>query len=109
MNFTNTYSQLGDAFYKRCLPTPVPKPLLLLWNKPLAKSLNIGDKLLQDPNLTAQVFAGNQLLEGVDCMALAYSGHQFGHLNPQLGDGRAHLLGEVVDNNNRRVDLQLKG
>jgi len=109
MKFTNSYSQLGDAFFKRNLPTPVAEPRLLLWNNGLAECLGMGAVLLKDPALKAQVFSGNQLLDDADCMALPYSGHQFGQFNPFLGDGRAHLLGEVLDNNNNRVDLQLKG
>jgi uncharacterized protein YdiU (UPF0061 family) len=109
MKFSNTYAQLGDAFFKRVLPAPVADPLLLLWNDELAKSLNLDQSLRDDPGLKAQIFSGNQLPEGADSMALAYSGHQFGQLNPELGDGRAHLLGEVLDNTNQRVDIQLKG
>ncbi|MBL4827727.1 MAG: YdiU family protein [Spongiibacteraceae bacterium] len=109
MPFSNSYSHLGNAFYKRVLPTPVSTPALLLWNHSLAKSLQLSDTLQNDRLLKAQYFSGNQLPDGADSMALAYSGHQFGHLNPQLGDGRAHLLGEVIDKNNKRLDIQLKG
>ncbi|MEH6550709.1 MAG: YdiU family protein [Pseudomonadales bacterium] len=109
INFTNSYAQLGDAFYERVLPTPASKPELMLWNASLADSLQIGEPLSTDAALQAQVFSGNQLTDGADSMALAYSGHQFGQLNPQLGDGRAHLLGEVLDENQQRFDIQLKG
>lgn len=100
---------LGDMFYRRVLPTPVPTPELLLWNSALADSLLIDPAIQNDRALLAQLFSGNQLADGADSMALAYSGHQFGQLNPQLGDGRAHLLGEVLDSNKQRVDIQLKG
>jgi uncharacterized protein YdiU (UPF0061 family) len=109
MNFSNSYADLGDAFYQRVLPTPVSQPELLLWNSRLAESLQLADTLQNDPALQAQYFSGNQLPEGADSIALAYSGHQFGQLNPQLGDGRAHLLGEVLDRQQQRYDIQLKG
>ena len=109
LNFSNSYSLLGDAFYQRVLPSTASKPKLLLWNGALADSLKIGQPLRNDAGLQAQIFSGNQLPDGSDAMALAYSGHQFGQLNPQLGDGRAHLLGEVLNKDNHRVDIQLKG
>ena len=109
MNFSNSYSKLGEPFFKRTLPTPVEEPRLLLWNDELAERLNIDESLRNNPDLKAQFFSGNTLPEGADSIALAYSGHQFGHLNPQLGDGRAHLLGELLDRNKQRVDIQLKG
>lgn len=109
LNFSNTYNQLGDAFYQRVLPTPVAEPQLLFWNEQLAKRLDIRAAPGDDPDLLANYFSGNQLPEGADSIALAYCGHQFGHLSPQLGDGRAHLLGELIDINGERVDIQLKG
>ena len=95
--------------FRRVSPIPVANPKLLLWNASLADSLQISSKLQSDSALQAQVFSGNQLPDGTESLALAYSGHQFGHFNPQLGDGRAHLLGELIDQNNCRVDVQLKG
>jgi len=109
MKFSNSYAQLGDAFFKRVKPSAASKPELLLWNSPLAKSLKISEALQNSPSLAAQIFSGSQLPEGADPMALAYSGHQFGHLNPQLGDGRAHLLGELINQDKVRMDIQLKG
>ncbi len=109
INFSNTYSQLGDTFYQRILPTPVSKPEVLFWNEQLAERLNIERSLRNDPLLKAQYFSGNKMPEGADSIALAYSGHQFGQLNPQLGDGRAHLMGEVVTPSRERFDIQLKG
>ena len=109
MNFSNSYIHLGDAFYKRVLPTPVSKPELFFWNNSLADNLQLSESLQNDEALKAHYFSGNQLPEGAESIALAYSGHQFGHLSPQLGDGRAHLIGEVLDNNNHRLDIQLKG
>lgn len=109
MKFSNTYIKLGEQFYHRDLPQKFASPTLLLWNKALANSLFIPENLQNDPILLSQYFSGSQLLNGAESIALAYSGHQFGHFNPQLGDGRAHLLGEVLDTDNIRRDIQLKG
>ncbi len=109
MKFSNTYIKLGEQFYHRDLPQKFTSPTLLLWNKTLANNLLIPENLQDDPILLSQYFSGNQLLNGAESIALAYSGHQFGHFNPQLGDGRAHLLGEVLDKDNIRRDIQLKG
>ncbi|MGB0936543.1 MAG: protein adenylyltransferase SelO [Colwellia sp.] len=109
MKFSNTYIKLGKAFYQSILPEPVYSPTVLLWNGPLAEHLGVPEQLINDSKQLAQYFSGNQMLEGAESIALAYSGHQFGHLNPQLGDGRAHLLGEVFDKDKHRHDIQLKG
>jgi uncharacterized protein YdiU (UPF0061 family) len=109
MQFSNTYNQLGESFYQRSLPTPASNPQLFLWNPALAKQLNIDEALQSDTAALAQFFSGNRILTGSDPIASTYAGHQFGHFNPQLGDGRAHLLGEVIDRNGSHWDLQLKG
>jgi len=109
MKFSNTYTQLGEAFFQRTHPTPVANPKLLLWNSRLAEQLMLPPKLTNDPHALAQIFSGNHLLPGSEPIAAAYAGHQFGHFVPQLGDGRAHLLGEVLDRNGHRKDIQLKG
>ncbi len=109
MKFSNTYHQLDSKFFQHEQPTPVADPQLLLWNNKLAESLQISQELAADSDLLAQYFSGNQLPVGAEPIALAYSGHQFGQFNGQLGDGRAHLLGEILDNNNSRYDIQLKG
>lgn len=109
MKFNNTYIKLAPAFYQHVLPTPVAQPTLLLWNQPLAEQLAISNGLTKDEALLAQYFSGNQLPPGAESIALAYSGHQFGHFNPQLGDGRAHLIGEITDLNGTQWDIQLKG
>lgn len=109
MKLTNHYHQLGKSFYQQVLPTPVAKPELLLWNEKLADSLAISFSVQQDNELLAQYFSGNKLLEGSQPISQAYSGHQFGHFNPQLGDGRAHLLGELIDDAGQVKDIQLKG
>lgn len=109
MKFDNTYIALGKPFYQRVLPAKVPKPKLLLWNRALSDDLLITEDLVNDPQQLGEYFSGNVLPEGAEPIALAYSGHQFGHFNPQLGDGRAHLLGEVLSKDNVRFDIQLKG
>ena len=109
MKFSNTYIQLSDAFYQRILPSTVPEPSLLLWNESLGDRLKIDQSISQDPLLLAQYFSGNKLPEGAESIALAYAGHQFGGFSPQLGDGRAHLIGEIIDIEGIRQDIQLKG
>ena len=97
--FANTYARLPDRFYARLAPTPVAAPRLVRLNTVLTEQLGL------DPaDLTAEVLSGNAVPDGAEPMALAYAGHQFGNFVPQLGDGRANLLGEV---NGR--DIQLKG
>ncbi|WP_413283198.1 protein adenylyltransferase SelO [Vibrio sp. MA40-2] len=102
----NSYYQLGSDFYQQISPEPVIQPQLFLWNEALADGCQIGPDIKQD---AAQYFSGNATLDGSIPLAQAYAGHQFGGFNPQLGDGRAHLLGELILPNGRRVDLQLKG
>jgi len=109
LKFSNTYIELGENFFQRSSPQKVASPELLLWNATLANSLKFPEKLQCDQQRLSQYFSGNQLPDGAESIALAYSGHQFGHFNPQLGDGRAHLLGEILDDNNVLRDIQLKG
>jgi serine/tyrosine/threonine adenylyltransferase len=106
--FDNSYARLPEAFFRRCDPTPVAEPRLIRLNTVLADQLGLRlDDL--DTEALAQLFAGNRVPEGAEPLATAYAGHQFGGFNPQLGDGRALLLGEVVDAQGRRHDIQLKG
>ncbi len=109
MNLSNQYYQLGKNFYHETLPSPVSEPELILWNAPLANALGIKLSRQKDNELLAQYFSGNQLIQGSKPIAQAYSGHQFGHFNPQLGDGRAHLLGDLTDIQGQAWDVQLKG
>jgi uncharacterized protein YdiU (UPF0061 family) len=113
INLSNSYRDLGESFSQQVLPDPVAQPSLLLWNESLAKALDITfdstDNKENDADLLAQYFSGNRLIEGSKPVAQAYSGHQFGQFNPQLGDGRAHLLGDVADAQGQRWDIQLKG
>lgn len=109
LRLSNQYHQLGKSFYQQSEPSTVAKPVLLLWNEPLAQALQIDYSAQQDSELLAQYFSGNQLIAGSKPIAQAYSGHQFGHFNPQLGDGRAHLLGDICDQQGQYWDVQLKG
>lgn len=106
--FDNTYAQLPASFYEVQTPTPVEAPQLIRTNASLAKSLGIDPTWLESAE-GVQALAGNVVPEGAAPIAQAYAGHQFGNFVPQLGDGRAILLGEVVATDGRRYDLQLKG
>ena len=104
--FDNSYAALPEGFYSRINPTPVANPRLLAFNEPLASSLGFEFDTRDDLAFT---LGGNELPVGADPLAQLYAGHQFGSYNPQLGDGRAILLGEVVDRSGKRRDIQLKG
>ncbi len=104
--FDNSFAKLPDAFYTRVAPTSVKSPKLLAFNDDLAKLLGISTA---DKAELTDIFGGNKLPQNSDSLAQLYAGHQFGNFNPQLGDGRAILLGEVIDTNGIRRDIQLKG
>jgi serine/tyrosine/threonine adenylyltransferase len=106
--FSNTYARLPERFFARLSPTPVAKPHLIKFNEALASELGIHPEGLEPEELAA-VFAGNVIPPGAEPIAMAYAAHQFGNFVPQLGDGRAILLGEVLDRNGERRDIQLKG
>ncbi len=106
--FDNSYSRLPDRFFERIAPTPVAAPRLIKVNRPLAVQLGIDPDFLESEAGVA-ILAGNAVAAGSEPIALAYAAHQFGHFVPQLGDGRAVLLGEVVDAHGARFDIQLKG
>jgi serine/tyrosine/threonine adenylyltransferase len=106
--FDNTYARLPEAFFVLVEPTPVAAPSMIRVNHGLAAELGIDVGWLDSPEGLA-VLSGNQLADGSEPLAMAYSGHQFGGFSPQLGDGRAILLGEVLGNDGVRYDIQLKG
>ena len=106
--FDNTYARLPSRFYAKLPPAPVAEPKLIKINRPLAAELKIDHGYLESDDGVATL-AGNRLFNGSEPLAMAYAGHQFGNWVHQLGDGRALLLGEVVDANGRRRDIQLKG
>jgi uncharacterized protein YdiU (UPF0061 family) len=107
-NFDNSYARLPDKFFARLDPTPTPQPRLIRVNHELALQLGLDPAALESPE-GVEILAGNRLPPGSDPLAMAYAGHQFGNWVPQLGDGRAILLGEVVDRAGVRRDIQLKG
>jgi uncharacterized protein YdiU (UPF0061 family) len=106
--FQNTYTTLPANFFTRVVPTPVASPRLIKLNRALAVHLGLDPDLLESPE-GAEILAGKRVPDGADPIAMAYAGHQFGHFVPQLGDGRAILLGEVIDADGVRRDIQLKG
>ena len=106
--FQNTYARLPQRFYARVGPTPVAAPRLIQVNAELARQLNLDPAALASEEGIA-ILAGSRIASGSEPLAQAYAGHQFGHFVPQLGDGRANLLGEVIARNGARYDIQLKG
>jgi uncharacterized protein YdiU (UPF0061 family) len=107
LGLQNTYSALPSRFYVRVAPAPVRDPKLVAFNSRLAEELGLDPAALEREG--AAWFSGNRTPEDADPIAMAYAGHQFGHFVPQLGDGRAILLGERVGLDGLRRDIQLKG
>ncbi|MTI00156.1 YdiU family protein [Roseibium sp. RKSG952] len=106
--FDNSYARLPEGFFELRAPTPVEDPSLIKVNHALAEVLGLNPDDLE----TAQgvsLLAGNHVPESAAPLAMAYAGHQFGNFVPQLGDGRAILLGEIVGTDGIRRDIQLKG
>lgn len=106
--FNNNFASLGENFYQRVEPTPVQNPAVIRFNDQLAAELGWPLGAVSQDEL-AQIFSGNRVPDGAEPLAMAYAGHQFGHFVPQLGDGRAILLGEVVMADGRSMEMQLKG
>ncbi|WP_421577926.1 protein adenylyltransferase SelO [Shinella sp. M31] len=105
--FDNSYARLPDAFFTPVDPTPVEAPQLIVFNRALAEELGLDAGMLERHG--AAYFSGNVALPGSLPLAMAYAGHQFGQFVPRLGDGRAILIGEVIDHAGKRRDIQLKG
>ncbi len=103
INFKNTYSKLPERFFERVNPAKFKNPSLISFNYKLAYELGINADGVSEDEL-ALIFSGQKILDGMESISTAYAAHQFGHFVPQLGDGRAHLLGEV-----NGFDIQLKG
>ena len=107
--FSNTFAALPPAFYSRVLPTPFTSPARLLhFNVHAAQLLDLDPAVKDDPRFV-EIFSGRQQLAGMDPIAMLYAGHQFGHDVPQLGDGRAIVLGEARNRRGEPWELQLKG
>ena len=105
--FDNTYAALPGAFYRPVVPSPVKAPQLICLNTKLAEDLGLDPDQLNSPE-GLDVLSGNRVPEEAVPIAMAYSGHQFGGLSPQLGDGRAILLGEVIGKDGVRKDIPYK-
>src|SRR5918995_901263 len=106
LGFEHSYASLLPSFYERVLPTPVKDPQLVIFNRSLANELGLKSDVERE---AATLFSGNQLPEDSNPIAMAYAGHQFGSFVPQLGDGRAILLGELKGRDGVLRDIQLKG
>ncbi len=106
--FDNSYARDLEGCYVPCEPAGSPAPRLLKLNRGLAEELGLDPEELSTPAGVA-VLAGNVVPPGAAPLAQAYAGHQFGGFSPQLGDGRALLLGELIDRHGRRRDLAYKG
>jgi serine/tyrosine/threonine adenylyltransferase len=106
--FDNSYARLPDRFFARLPPTPVAAPRLIKLNEELAWQLKLDPVALATPE-GVEILAGNRVPNSGEPLAMAYAGHQFGAFVPQLGDGRAILLGEAIDRDGVRRDIQLKG
>ncbi len=106
--FDNSFARELQGFYVPRRPAVVPAPRLLFFNDSLAQELGL-DLTSLDTTARAAIFAGNTLPDGAEPLAQAYAGHQFGGFSPQLGDGRALLLGEVIGRHGHRRDIAFKG
>ncbi len=109
LTFDNTYARLPPAFYAKLNPTPFTSPPYLIHaNQAAAELIDLDPEQFQRPEF-AELFGGKVLAPGMEPLAMLYSGHQFGVYVPQLGDGRAILLGEATNKRGERRDLHLKG
>lgn len=106
--FDNTYARLPEAFYARAAPTPLKTPFLVSFNRDAAALIDLDPEAAARPEFL-EYASGARLLPGSEPLAMLYAGHQFGHYVPQLGDGRAILLGEVRNGAGEKWDLHLKG
>jgi uncharacterized protein YdiU (UPF0061 family) len=106
--FDNTYVRSLPELGLSWEPVQVPEPVMVAFNAELAKAVAVDPDLLGGET-GARVLSGDLLPAGAEPVAMVYAGHQFGGYSPRLGDGRALLLGEVIDTSGRRVDLHLKG
>lgn len=106
--FENSYAALPERFYASVHPEKAPDAELIRVNEALAEQLGLDIEWLRSAD-GVDMFAGSRLPESSQPISMAYAGHQFGNFVPQLGDGRAHLIGEIVDRNGTRFDIHLKG
>jgi len=108
LRLNNTYARLPEIFYRRVMPTALPAPYLVSFNKQAAELIGLDWREVSKPEFV-EYFTGNKLLPNSEPISAIYAGHQFGTFVQQLGDGRAILLGEAVNEKGERFDIQLKG
>ena len=108
LSFDNTYARLPEGFFHRVQPTPLPNPQVVSFNSAAAELIDLDPEEAKRPEF-AEYFCGAKTFQGSDPLAMLYAGHQFGHYVPQLGDGRAILLGEIRNAKGETWDIQLKG
>ncbi len=108
MNLDNRYARLGEDYFSYVAPTPLPEPRLLHFNDDAAALIDLDPAQASRPEFV-ETMAGNRPLPGGEPLAMLYAGHQFGSFVPQLGDGRAILIGQAINKKNESWDLQLKG
>lgn len=108
LRFDNTFARLPETFYRHVKPTALPAPYLVSFNEKAAELIGL-DPLEFKKTEFVEYFTGNKILPGSEPVSAIYAGHQFGSFVPQLGDGRAILLGEAVNEKDERYDIQLKG
>ena len=108
LELQNTFLESLSEMCEKSYATPAPAPELLIFNNSLAEELNLSS-LAKNQNKCTEIFSGREVLKGSQPISQAYAGHQFGHFNLALGDGRALLLGETVNTNGELKDIQLKG
>src|SRR5690554_3148389 len=108
LHFDNRFARLGDTFSTRVVPEPLTNPRLVISSAEAMALLDL-DTTAAQADIFTELFAGRQIWSAAEPRAMVYSGHQFGVYNPQLGDGRGLLLGEVVNAQGEYWDLHLKG
>lgn len=108
LEFDNTFARLPEKFHRRVRPTPLPAPYLVSFNETAAELIGLDPNEAVKPEFV-EYFTGNKILTGSEPLSAIYAGHQFGQFVQQLGDGRAILLGETINDDGARFDIQLKG
>jgi len=108
LKFNNTYQTLPSEFYRIVQPTVLPAPYLVSFNEQVAELIGLAASESARPEFV-EYFGGNRVFADSTPISAIYAGHQFGSFVPQLGDGRAILLGEILNKNGERFDIQLKG
>ena len=108
LNSITRYSSLPESFYRRVKPQPLSHPHLVSFSPVMAELLDIDQEYIDSPEFV-EIFTGNRLVNGSNPIAMIYSGHQFGQYVPELGDGRALMLGEIDDKDGNTWEIQLKG